>query len=276
MGDEVTNHSTLLTIPLEIRNQIYGLILGGKVILFILTPGSQLRHCLCPAKGQKFHFIRYTDGDGSWSHCGSHHEPVTYERLPLLLTCRQMYVTCVTQQTVGFSFLEIFILTAWIRSYSEAASILWADNTVHLQLGIYPRFRILSHLRATLPSYAFTGIRSLEISCLHGIQHKEQALNKEWLDHWDGMWNVVKIMEGLLDLRVWVKLDQDVTVEQEARLFKPLMNLRIRNFKLEVTWPATEGSEDLLLQAPFSLIRNNNPVQGKPELAMEIVSSGPL
>jgi hypothetical protein len=90
------------------------------------------------------------------------------------------------------------------------------------------------------------------------------------------MWNVVKIMEGLLDLQVWVKLDQDVNIEVEARLLQPLMKLRVRNFNLEVTWPASEGSETLLLGAPFSLVRKNSPILGKPELGMEIVNGGPL
>ncbi|OOQ87362.1 hypothetical protein PEBR_17174 [Penicillium brasilianum] len=251
MGTEVPKYSSLLTIPLEIRNQIYDLILGGQVILFISTQGTQLRHCLCPAKDQKFHFIQYIDGDSSWSHCGSHRKaPATYKRLPLLLTCRQIY--------------------------SEAANILWARNTVHLHAGTYPRFQILSHLKATLPSYAFNGIRSLEVSCLYGIHHGEQSLNKDWFDHWDGMWSVVKIMEGLLDLQVWVKLDRDVNIELEARLLQPLMKLRVRNFILEVTWPASEGSETLLMGAPFSLVRNNSPIPRKPELGMEIVNGGLL
>jgi hypothetical protein len=83
-------------------------------------------------------------------------------------------------------------------------------------------------------------------------------------------------MEGLLDLQVWLKLDQDVTTEQEARLFKPLMELKIRNFILEVTWPASEDSEALLLGAPFSLVRNNDPIPGKPEFGTEIVNGRPL
>jgi hypothetical protein len=90
------------------------------------------------------------------------------------------------------------------------------------------------------------------------------------------MWDNVKLMEGLLDLQVWVKLEQSVTSEEETRLFKPLRELEIRNFQLEVTWPASEGSEALLLGAPFSLVRNNDPIPGKPEFGMEIVNGRPL
>jgi hypothetical protein len=95
MEQKITESRSLLTIPLEIRNQIYELILSGNVILFMSTPSSPLRHCLCPSKGQKFHFLQYSEGDGLWwCRCGSHSkESATYKRLSLLLTCQQMYVT---------------------------------------------------------------------------------------------------------------------------------------------------------------------------------------
>lgn len=95
-------------------------------------------------------------------------------------------------------------------------------------------------------------------------------------DNWNGIWNNIKLKEGLRDLQVWVKLDQDVTTENEARLFKPLMELDIRNSILEVTWPASECSGALLLGAPFSLVRNNDPFPGKPEFGTEILNGGQL
>lgn len=56
-----------------------------------------------------------------------------------------------------------------------------------------------------------------------------------------------------------------VTAEQEVRLFAPLMELHwLRGFKVEVTWPPTEGSEAMLRGAPFDLDRNNDPIPGKP------------
>lgn len=90
------------------------------------------------------------------------------------------------------------------------------------------------------------------------------------------MWDNVKLMQGLLDLQVWLKLDQDVTTEQEAQLFKPLMEIEIRDFNLEVTWPAGKGSEASLLGEPFTLVRNNDPIPGKPEFGTETANGGPL
>lgn len=54
-----------------------------------------------------------------------------------------------------------------------------------------------------------------------------------------------------------------MTAEQEEKLFAPLMDLHwLRGFKVEVTWPPTEGSESLLRGAPFDLDRNNDPKLG--------------
>lgn len=150
--------------------------------------------------------------------------------------------------------------------------VLLAQNTFHLQAGTFPRFKILSHLRDALPPDCFAGIRSLEISFLHGIHYREQKLDREWFCAWDEIWHNVKLIKSLVDLQVWLNLEQEVIAEQEARLFEPLMGLKIRNFKFEVTWPANEGLGPLLLGAPFDLVRNNDPVPGKPEFGTEVVN----
>lgn len=150
--------------------------------------------------------------------------------------------------------------------------VLLAQNTFHLQAGTFPRFKILSHLRDALPPHCFAGIRSLEISFLHGIHYREQKLDREWFCAWDEIWHNVKLIKSLVDLQVWLNLEQEVIAEQEARLFEPLMGLKIRNFKFEVTWPANEGLGPLLLGAPFDLVRNNDPVPGKPEFGTEVVN----
>lgn len=91
------------------------------------------------------------------------------------------------------------------------------------------------------------------------------------------MWDVVKLMKGLLHIQAWVKVDQEsgsaMTADQDARLFAPLMDLdRVEDFQVEVTWPANEGSEALLLDAPFCLARNDDPIPEKPEFGEDIVT----
>jgi hypothetical protein len=46
----------------------------------------------------------------------------------------------------------------------------------------------------------------------------------------------------------------------------------MRAFNVEVTWPANEASQALLLDAPFQLVRNDDAIPDKPELVVETVS----
>lgn len=90
------------------------------------------------------------------------------------------------------------------------------------------------------------------------------------------MWDMIKLTKGLLNIQAWVKMDQvsstTLTADQEARLFAPLKELNcMRAFNVEVTWPANEASEALLLDAPFHLVRNDEPIPDKPELVAETV-----
>ncbi|KAJ5176375.1 uncharacterized protein N7482_002252 [Penicillium canariense] len=139
-------------------------------------------------------------------------------------------------------------------------------------------FRIISDIRSVLASRSFFAIRSLEISFLHAcLDQRIQILDDEWFDQWTALWNVIKGAKGLLNIQAWVKMDQEsgntMTAEQEARLFAPLVELdRLRQFKVEVTWPANEASEALLLDAPFHLVRDDNPIPDKPELVFETVT----
>lgn len=87
------NSAFLVKLPVEIRYQIYELIFGDKLVAFMLTGGPKLRHCICPFKGRKYHFLSYKIEDGSWCACVTHDkDPTRQKRLPILLTCRQMYV----------------------------------------------------------------------------------------------------------------------------------------------------------------------------------------
>lgn len=85
--------SFLVKLPVEIRHRIYELVFEDKVIAFMLSGGPKLRHCVCLFKGEKYHFLGYKIQDGSWCDCLTHDKDSASKRLPLLLTCRQMYVT---------------------------------------------------------------------------------------------------------------------------------------------------------------------------------------
>lgn len=137
---------------------------------------------------------------------------------------------------------------------------------------VYPG--LLSDLQSTIIPANLHAIRSLEVSVLHPVLGTSiQTLDDQWFSWWRNTWDVIKTMRGLVYLQAWIKMHQEsgedyVTAEQEAKLLAPLMELHwLRGFKVEVTWPPTEDSDDLLRGAPFALDRNNDPIPGKPVVA---------
>ncbi|KAL4913972.1 hypothetical protein BDW62DRAFT_191382 [Aspergillus aurantiobrunneus] len=247
----------LAKLPIEIRYHIYELVFGDKIIAFTPGAGSEIRHCLCPTKGEKFHWFSWQlDDCTSWCYCITHDRETISSRIPLLLTCRQIY--------------------------SEAITLLWSHNPIHIQMMGGPlHFRILSDIQAALAPRDFHAIRSLEISLIHpNISRWAQVLDEEWFSGWNGVWGVIKAIKGLVQIQAWLKIDQAgdpggnfMTAEQEGIFFAPLMELHhIRDFNVEVTWPENEGSERLLRHAPFRLTRNADPILDKPVMIEELVT----
>lgn len=83
----------LAKLPLEIRYRIYELVFGDKIIIFKADPQSGLQHCLCIARGKKWHLMNMLNMPAPWCKCDAHGKQERTPRLPLLLTCRQMYVS---------------------------------------------------------------------------------------------------------------------------------------------------------------------------------------
>ncbi|KAL2840304.1 hypothetical protein BJY01DRAFT_250084 [Aspergillus pseudoustus] len=93
-----------------------------------------------------------------------------------------------------------------------------------------------------------------------------RRLDQGWFGAWDGLWTDIRAMKGLVDVCVWIRMEQErerehgqdgtalgsrtgnvMSVAQEARLFEPLMRVTsLRNFNVEVTWPANEASVSLV------------------------------
>ncbi|PGH05026.1 hypothetical protein AJ79_06913 [Helicocarpus griseus UAMH5409] len=270
-GDETTSQPSSLLLsrlPLEIRSYIYELLLGGKTIHLIRTDEPKIRHCLCPFRRRKYHLVLFRPEEASWCYCimfnkgmpvEEDEEPSrTKQRIPLLLTCRQIY--------------------------SEAVNTLYANNTINLQMIQSADFQLLSDLENTLPPGRFHAIRSLEISFLHSSQsRKVQKLNDEWFARWTKMCTVIASMEGLLDLQIWLRMDQgdkagnSMTAAQELRLFEPLMKINgLRSFRVEVSWPKDQGGENPLLDnVPFELTRSDALDPDRPVLAVGFINGSP-
>ncbi|KAL4939482.1 hypothetical protein BDV06DRAFT_230969 [Aspergillus oleicola] len=240
----------LFQLPVEVRFQIYKLVFGDddKVVAIKADENLQPRQGTCPEKGQKFHwFIEVRGNATTWIQCLQHtRSPNTTKGLSLLLTCRQIY--------------------------SEAVEILWSQSPVHIQIESGPlHFLILSDFQSVIPPRQFSAIRQLEISFLHpSIKRQTQVLDEEWFSGWSGFWELVKSMKKLVRIQAWIQMYQEpggniMTAEQEERLYAPLRELDwLEDFQVEVTWPANERSESLLIGAPFCVTRDNEPVLNKP------------
>ncbi|RDW76440.1 uncharacterized protein DSM5745_06432 [Aspergillus mulundensis] len=167
----------LTKLPVEIRLHIYKLVFGDKVIAFTFGGGPNIRHCLCPEKGRKFHWICWesSDSNTTWCQCDTHENPEPVARLPLLLTCWQIYF--------------------------ESVDTLLSHSTVPIQIMGGPYlFCILPDIKSALTPRSFNAIRSLEISFLHpyiGSSDAGQVLNDEWFSGWVGVWGVIGEMKGL-------------------------------------------------------------------------------
>ncbi|KAL2822217.1 hypothetical protein BDW59DRAFT_163810 [Aspergillus cavernicola] len=153
----------LAKLPVEIRYQIYELVFGDKIIAFTPGGGSDIRHCVCPAKGEKFHWFSWkTNNSTSWCYCTTHEREAISSRLLLLLPCCQIY--------------------------SESVNILWFHNPIHVQMMGGPLdFRIFSDIQAALAPRNFHAIRSLDVSFIHpNISRWAQVVDDEWFTGWNG------------------------------------------------------------------------------------------
>ncbi|KAL3462152.1 hypothetical protein BJX64DRAFT_148839 [Aspergillus heterothallicus] len=273
----------LANLPLEVRYQIYELVFGEKTIILRNGGGDKVYYCLCPVRGRKYHNMWLESGakdvDKSYrmkcGHAAENTLTSTRPTLPLLLTCRQVY--------------------------TESTPILWSRGPIFLDIRGCPGMRLLPLLKSRISPGAFAAIRSLEISFLHcgmgrpaaptasdsqryrrEYEHlyarffadELQTLDDGWFAAWRGLWNDIGCMKGLVNVRVWIRMEQRdggnvMSAAQEARLFEPLMGIDwLREFGVEVTWPANEGSEVLLRGAPFEVVRSDVEPEDKVYLAV--------
>ncbi|KAH8700199.1 hypothetical protein BGW36DRAFT_124829 [Talaromyces proteolyticus] len=256
LGPFDPSQSPLFSLPLEIRRQIYQDVLGGKIIHFIRCEDGTLACVVCPFQGHGFHRIYITPESHTLCFCDGLVTPDGLDiqvdkttaseenRLSLLYTCRQIYI--------------------------EAIDILTTHNIFNIQAQSEFQFGTLRGLQKAMSQSQFTTIRTLEISFVNDKFNEVQNLsNPAWFQHWSSMCSVLVEMEKLANLHIWINIEQgfgvEVTPEHETRFFAPLLSLGgIRCFLVEVSWPQTAHSVELLQDAPFSLIRRerfNSPWQ---------------
>ena len=156
------------------------------------------------------------------------------------------------------------------HSYVEAAPVLTSHNVVNIQTQFVEQLQAVAGLRNLLPKPSFEAIRFLEISfCCSNIERQTHDLeNGSFFEYWTQMCATVEDMRVLSSLHIWMNIDQGeptgnvLSTAEEAKILTPLLGaewFRLKYFQVEVSWPATTQSDRLLQEAPFTLVRMQNP-----------------
>ncbi|KAF7593219.1 hypothetical protein BBP40_011849 [Aspergillus hancockii] len=252
------SQSTLFRLPPELRAQIYQYVLGGKVIHLTQDWNGTFVHCVCAFKGRKAHLIidnppcycksvswtggalEDSDRPGEPEGPGKKERPWR-NRIPLLATCQQIY--------------------------SEAIDILPSQNTINIQILATHYLGIMGKVQSRLPSHHFHSIRSLEITygLFDTLPDIQDPTDDRWFKQWNEMFEVIASMKSLVDLHIWARIERwderGLTPEIETRFFAPLLGFNhLRHFQVEVAWPATTASAELLRNAPFVLVRMDDAI----------------
>lgn len=155
------------------------------------------------------------------------------------------------------------------HSYSEAVPVLTSHNVINIQTQFAEQFQAVARLRDLLPKPSFEAIRALEISfCCSDLEPQTHDLeNGDFFECWTQMCAMVGDMRALSSLHIWLNIGQEepagnvLSAAQEEKILTPLLGagwLRLRYFQVEVSWPATTQSDNMLKEAPFTLVRMDN------------------
>ncbi|KAL4952502.1 hypothetical protein BDW69DRAFT_185371 [Aspergillus filifer] len=228
-------------LPPEIRCQIYEFVfadVANTVNIFtqapstthsdptlrFQSPGDNLKHRICSAKGRKRHVdaarsprVNQNRGiEKPWPcDCTSNIDNRSLfakhrdRRIPLLLTCR--------------------------ATYTESLQILWSLTTLHLEITTPRQCRILSSIQWALSHSAFHVIRSIEVSFAYSARYHAHIARDgdpdDWLRYWTSLWEVLATMEGLRKVKVWIDLGGPARPEDgkgEGRVLGPLLEIAER------------------------------------------------
>ncbi|PLB51647.1 hypothetical protein P170DRAFT_433533 [Aspergillus steynii IBT 23096] len=118
----------------------------------------------------------------------------------------------------------------------------------------------LPAIQVLLSPEKFHKIRSLELSYVGEVRFVDMDRHPEWVQDWASFCTILASMKGLQHLQIWMVLYRGEVKElppaQEVDFFTPLLSIkRPRYFSVEVPWKASPISEDLLQDAPFTLVR---------------------
>ncbi|KAL8708908.1 MAG: hypothetical protein Q9220_006240 [cf. Caloplaca sp. 1 TL-2023] len=229
--------SGLLRLPMEIRQEIYGYILGREENLLIPFPFRMRAVPTTPNENRIV--IPFPDGDKYYP---VRVYPSIWSRRPAILrTCRQVYV--------------------------EAVDLLYTGNTFVVQ---YPPWFIF--FAKCIPPQRLHAIRSLRIS--FGLPTHDIPCRITPALQWQEFWKLIASMQSLCSLDVCIQswtTYGDWREDERAKLLYPLLQLRgLHSFDLKfdiVQWSSHNGSEPELVpltQKMNALVRQIKEVAKMP------------
>ncbi|PLB53806.1 hypothetical protein P170DRAFT_420614 [Aspergillus steynii IBT 23096] len=241
----------LSRLPLEIRRIIYQAVIDRKYQKH-LNPRTT-------------HFIRHDES--SRIRCPCPPRPWNSPGLPMDEENPQGHTSRLIESYIGRRRKpprKCDLLVACRQVYCEAVDILTSNVTFSIIAQERDDLLILHDMQDTMPWSQYHAIRSIELS-YHIANNKKDFDDFQsplWYTRWAEFCACLEHMTGLRDLHMWINNEysynrrRELTPDQERQILEPLTKIRdLRNFKVEISWLATVAAADVLINAPFTLIR---------------------
>lgn len=232
--------SLFFSLPKELRLQIYEYILSGKLLHlgfedYDIMRASYLRRYPCLSGSDASDWVH----DSCWSRSAISEEKL----LPLLQSCRLVYVPFLTSHPTLHSTNSKFSDTLRPRSYNEAISILYRANTFS-----FKDSECLQYFPTLIPRQRFEAIQSLKLDVFLWDFPSADPSAKE---HYEEIWRLIASMPRLRELRVRLTRRSRPVIEDwklnEATWLAPLKGFKgLKVFELDLPFmEASEISKDI-------------------------------
>lgn len=266
--------SPLMCLPLELREMVYRYVLGDSTMHMILKE-QKLGHLRCKAESALACPLGYNgltlsreccwgtvDSANIWApSSGNRKEPTDGGIVPLLRSCRQMYVpryitTMLNVSSPGIK--NVADILYCVHRYSESINLLYSTNAFS-----FSDLDCLRYFSCTILPQRFALIQTLDIEWCMAWPIYDPIAQQLLLTNpalyppndeatWEETWRIIADMPKLRFIRVsLLYFDGFRDAACESKMLLPLRRVtRPEKFELHVSW---EGEE--IRDAPFELIR---------------------
>ncbi|KAB8356704.1 hypothetical protein FH972_024280 [Carpinus fangiana] len=215
---EQTQSTLLSRLSLEIRNEIYELVLGGQSIILQIAndeftiPGEYSAQPSLPMGMQT----------GQTSEADTRIPPARLRLAACFLSPERSRL--------------LSLPMACRRTYTETMSLIYRKNSFQLFEQSFPRGAVLVGLPTALPSYGFNTITSLLINW---ILDDDFFFCESCMFLYKTRWKTLNAMDGLRDLVIMFRANLDTPIQQEEQglglMREGILSMRVLH-KFEVTF----------------------------------------